>query len=387
MRVALLASLAIAACDSEPVPALEPPPPAPRVDASDLLAKYECARCHEVPGVTVAEDKSCVRCHEQIHAGTFRADGKEVDPAVLARWKTRITSLRWVPSLAHADRLRREWVRDFLLSPHDVRPALVAQMPRLPLTVDEAERIAAHLVPDEGEPTLVMGDRARGASLFVGKGCGTCHQFTGANVDLAERVDIGAPVALAPDLRFTRERMTRAEIASWIRAPRGLMPALGVSESDARSLASFIMSEPLADAPRSPPPERLPVLERRVSWSEVEHAVFRNTCWHCHAESDYARGDGGPGNTGGFGFAGRGLDLSSYSSIAAGSLDDHGEPRSVFAALPDGTPRIVAHLLARHVEVAGGSVPGIRGMPLGLPPVPVETIQLVDSWIAQGRPR
>jgi len=26
-------------------------------------------------------------------------------------------------------------------------------------------------------------------------------------------------------------------------------------------------------------------------------------------------------------------------------------------------------------------------MPLGLPPVPLETIQLVDTWIAQGRPR
>jgi hypothetical protein len=29
----------------------------------------------------------------------------------------------------------------------------------------------------------------------------------------------------------------------------------------------------------------------------------------------------------------------------------------------------------------------VRGMPLGLPPLEPEQIQLVESWIAQGRPR
>jgi hypothetical protein len=102
---------------------------------------------------------------------------------------------------------------------------------------------------------------------------------------------------------------------------------------------------------------------------------------------DFARGDGGPGNSGGFGFAPRGLDVSSYSGISAGSFDETGERRSIFAELPDGTPRIIAHLLARHAERAGTIVDGIRGMPLGLPPLPLEEIQLVDTWIAQGRPR
>jgi hypothetical protein len=62
--------------------------------------------------------------------------------------------------------------------------------------------------------------------------------------------------------------------------------------------------------------------------------------------------------------------------------------RSVFAPVQDGTPRLVAHLWARHTEEAGRPVPGIRGMPLGLPALPPEDIQLVvESWIAQGRPR
>jgi mono/diheme cytochrome c family protein len=390
-RRPVLLLLVAAACGSEPPAsapaAVEPAAPAPRVDAGDLLAKYECARCHEVPDVTVAGDKSCVRCHEQIHAGTFTVDGAPVEDATLARWRGRITSLRWVPSLAHAGRLRRGWVQAYLLSPHDVRPGLVAQMPRLALTPEEAARIAAHLVPEDAEPALVIGDRARGEHLYVAKACSTCHRFSGAAVDRTSQLEISAPVALAPDLRHTRDRMTRAQIASWITSPRGAMPALGIGEEDARALATFIMTAALAPAPRPPPPQRLPILTREVTWAEVEPRVFRDTCWHCHSEPDYARGDGGPGNTGGLGFAGRGLDMSSYTALSAGSLDDAGERRSVFAPLPDGTPRLVAHLLARHVEVAGGTVPDIRGMPLGLPPVPLETIQLVDTWIAQGRPR
>ncbi|MFY0541173.1 hypothetical protein [Nannocystis pusilla] len=58
----------------------------------------------------------------------------------------------------------------------------------------------------------------------------------------------------------------------------------------------------------------------------------------------------------------------------------------MFAPLPDGAPRIVAHMLARHAEVEGAA-PELRGMPLGLTPVPLADIQLVDTWIAQGRPQ
>ena len=120
---------------------------------------------------------------------------------------------------------------------------------------------------------------------------------------------------------------------------------------------------------------------------EVSARVFRRTCWHCHSTPEFAMGDGGPGNTGGFGFKGRGLNVASYTDIAAGSLDDAGERRSIFLPISDGMPRLIAHLLARHAELTGQPVPGVRGMPLGLPPLTLEQINLVDSWIAQGRPR
>jgi hypothetical protein len=43
--------------------------------------------------------------------------------------------------------------------------------------------------------------------------------------------------------------------------------------------------------------------------------------------------------------------------------------------------------MARYGEEAGTPNPNVRGMPLGLPPLPLEDIQLVETWIAQGRPQ
>jgi hypothetical protein len=113
--------------------------------------------------------------------------------------------------------------------------------------------------------------------------------------------------------------------------------------------------------------------------------VLRRTCWHCHGEPDYAHGEGGPGNTGGFGFPERGLSLADYDGASSGILDAHGDRKSILAPGDDGTPLLVRALLARHEEIAGRPVPGVRGMPLGMPPLPPEEIQLVESWIAQGR--
>ncbi len=331
-------------------------------------------------------DKHCVRCHDDIHDGTYPASADN-----LATWRGHIVSLRWVPSLAAADRLRRAWIRDFLLAPHDVRPELVAEMPRLAISRPDAERIAAHLSPDD-DGASASGDVAHGEQLFRSLACGRCHRFTGASVDDPALHAAGRTQAkphewaLAPDLRHARARVRPAALATWIAAPRGAMPSQGVTPAAARDLAAYIAQTPLAAPAAVAPIARLPILDRPVTYAEVEEKVFHRVCWHCHAVPEYAGGDGGPGKTGGFGFAARGLDLSSYAGASSGSLDDAGEPRSIFAPLPDGTPRVVAHLLARHAEERG-TFTAIRGMPLGLPPLSLADIQLVDTWIAQGRPQ
>ena len=370
--------------------------PAAAGSNAELLRRFECNRCHEGTGLPMAaHDKHCVRCHREILAGTFAAA-----PEHLARWRGHLHSLNAVPSLrAIGDRLRRDFVAGFLLKPHDLRPNLVATMPRLALTEAEAKALAVELIAKENRLAPAPADAAAGRVLLDTRGCGTCHRFSGVPALKSSPIPVAMEpqqqadaLLLAPDLRHTRVRFQPGALVPWLLHPRALkpdtpMPEIPLSEEQARQIAAYLLTAPLDPeaAPEIPP--RLAVLTRRVGFDEVNERVFRRSCWHCHSSPDYALGDGGPGNTGGFGFRLRGLSLADYLDAAAGSLDDQGHRRSLFLPLADGTPRLLAHLLARQREIAGQTIPGVRGMPLGLPPLSPEQIQLVESWIAQGRPQ
>jgi hypothetical protein len=187
--------------------------------------------------------------------------------------------------------------------------------------------------------------------------------------------------------------MSGARVIAWLKDPKAIkadtqMPKIALSESEIRDLAGYILTAEITPPPPKPKPARLPVLTRKVTFKEVDEKVFHRTCWHCHSEPDYsAIGDGGPGNTGGLGFKPRKMILSDYAGIAAGFVDDKGERASVFMKDAEGVPRLVKTLLARHDEEAGAATGDVRGMPLGYEPIAMEDIQLVETWIAQGRPR
>ena len=409
-------ALSAAACNAEkkrepapnpldPVatPSSTPPPSAAPVllgnadHGKALVQKFECNRCHDGTGFEAAPlEKHCTSCHDQIALGKFRAPADK-----LAKWKKNVGHMREVPSLVSAGkRLRPEWVVAFLQEPRDLRPHMSPTMPRLAITPAQAGDIAAYLLRETSKPAqpALKGDAAQGRLLFEQKSCGTCHGFGGV-AELGTRPDpeLGSDrdrraVRLAPDLRHARERLLPAQLVAWLLDPSGikpgtLMPVSGLSPQDAAHLSAFILETPLAPARAPSIPARLPVLERKVGFEEVMDRVLGKTCRHCHSDPDVSLGDGGPGNTGGFGFAPRRLNVATYSGISAGLLDQRGERQSVFAKLADGTPRLVAAMLARYSELAGKPNPEVRGMPLGLPPIPIEDIQLVESWIAQGRPR
>jgi hypothetical protein len=201
---------------------------------------------------------------------------------------------------------------------------------------------------------------------------------------------VARAVALAPDLRFTRERFRSQRLLGWLLNPQAIksdtrMPNFDLSRDEAADIAAYLLGAPLAPEPAAPF-VRLPLLARHVSFAEANQQVFSRTCHHCHTDAASAGGDGGPGNTGGFGFGPRGVSFSSHASILAGYVDAKGERRSLFEPLADGTPRLVAALLARHDEARSTPRPEVRGMPLGLPPLSAEDIQLVESWVAQGKP-
>ena len=363
-----------------------------------LVAEFECNRCHAGTGLGAPKlDQDCVGCHEQIATDKFKAAATK-----LAKWKPHILPYRDVPSLTDLGaRLRPAWVRDYLLHPHDLRPNLAQTMPRLKLSAEQARDIATYLTRTSATPapsaslpavTAEPAQIAHGKELLTTRGCVGCHQVSGAGLASPPKNDpIVRTLGLAPDLRFARERAEPAALARWLLDPTQVkrdaaMPNLGLSAADARDLAAFLSFGELAAA--SPPVrfERLPVLARRVGFDEVNQQVFAVTCRHCHTNPDLAGGDGGPGGTGGFGFKPRKIDFSTYQSIQSGGVDAQGERVSLFAPTSEGLPRLVAALVARAREGEGQASDEVRGMPLGLPPLSAEQIQLVESWVAQGRP-
>ena len=73
--------------------------------------------------------------------------------------------------------------------------------------------------------------------------------------------------------------------------------------------------------------------------------------------------------------------------MSSGFVDDNGERHSAFEKGKDGAPRMLAAFLARQMEEAGHPDAEVRGMPLCYPSLSPEDVQLLESWIDQGRPR
>jgi mono/diheme cytochrome c family protein len=411
LAAALLASLAVscgnkptttgpapsASASAEPAAAIAPEePPGDAERGKALVGQFECNRCHEIPGHAAPQmDKQCFGCHVKILDGTFKGPkGAE------ARWHDRVLGLDLAPSLTSTQkRLRRTFITRFLVDPFDLRPHLGPTMPRLAITREQARDIATYLA-GAGDPSppfdLTGTDAARGRKLMETRGCAACHAFSGvapfpsAPVLDPKEKKIAPALALAPDLRHTRERLRADVLVDWVTSPKKvkpdtLMPDFDLPLAEARDIAAYILTAKLAKMEPKPIPAKLPLLTRKVGYDEVSEKVFRRTCWHCHGEADYAKGDGGPGNTGGLGFKGRQINFVDYPSVQSGMIDDKNERHSLFEKV-DGVPRLIKSLLVRQREEAGQPDPQMRGMPLGYPSLTPEEIQLVESWVAQGRP-
>jgi cytochrome c2 len=360
-----------------------------------LVGELECNRCHAGTGFSAPKlERDCVGCHEQIATGRFKTTSNKV-----AAWKPHVMPYRDVPSLTDLGaRLRPAWVRDYLLHPHVLRPNLAQTMPRLKLSPEQATDIATYLTSGATPATAPIAvtrepaQIAHGKELMSARGCVGCHQLSGGGLAAPPKNDpLVRTLGLAPDLRYARERQEPGTLATWLLDPAKVkhdaaMPNLNLLPEDARDLSAFLSFGELEAPAAKPAFERLPLLGRRVGFDEVNQQVFSVTCRHCHTNPDLADGDGGPGSTGGFGFKPRRIDFSSYQGIQSGGVDPPGQRVSLFAPTSEGLPRLVAALVARAREDAGHESDEIRGMPLGLPPLSPEQIQLVESWVAQGRP-
>jgi len=192
----------------------------------ELMIEFECTRCHALAALdTPPHEKACTGCHSDIVRSSVAGT-----PAQIARWKSNVAELADVPSLESAgSRLRRDWIRGFLLKPHDLRPNLVPTMPRLALSESEALDVATYLSPldspSESDP-LSDANADRGRVLAGAMGCSACHRFTGAArfsgslLPTDMRIaDLPRATRLAPDLRYTRDRFRKRALAEWLEHP------------------------------------------------------------------------------------------------------------------------------------------------------------------------
>jgi cytochrome c2 len=365
-----------------------------------LVARFECVRCHEGTGQpTPFIDRQCVGCHQKVMSGDLPFSKARLDG-----WRAQLRHYVTTPNLAQAGQtLRPSWIAGFLREPTKVRPHMEEWMPRLAISDADARDITVYLTKaaPQFEAQVPFGDAERGKTLAAEKGCFACHEFTGATrasgaatiPALGEKA-LGQVIVRAPDLRFARDRFRPDVMARWIEDPGSvkagaLMPTLGLSKEDARDLAAYVMTAKL-EAPPEPAAafERLPVLDRVVTFQEVSDRVLSKSCIHCHSEPDGKGSDPGPGSAGGFGFPARGIQLSSHAGAQRGYLGKDGSLHSLFRKQPPldrlGGSRLVASLVARHEETSGRPSGDVRGMPLGLPALSPEDIQLVETWVAQG---
>jgi hypothetical protein len=201
----------------------------------------------------------------------------------------------------------------------------------------------------------------------------------------------------APDLTFVRQRMRPQTLAAFIADPAAIggetrMPRYPIGAIEAARLRDYLWS-PRNDHPQPALPADLPLLQRPVRYAEVRAEVLDRICIHCHMDPKRNGGDGGPGNTGGLGYRGVGLDLETWAGVRRGALDGSGKRVSILRARPGQEAPLVTRLRLRYDEHARErSGPGAvfrasqPGMPLGLPPLTPEQFRLVRSWVAQGVP-
>lgn len=391
-----------------------------------VIVKHECNRCHTIDDVEPAgRSFHCTSCHEWLKGlepGNPQRDKlvAKWGADVIGRYQKTIVHLQKVPDLTLvASRVRPDWLATYLAEPWDLRPTLEESMIRHRLTEAEVKTLVRYFAavaraPDPYAagyqapalpPKPSAARLAEGRELFVSRGCAGCHTF--GNVDTKVSASAlaggGMAAALAPNLRFSRERTRPDALVDWLMdprlfAPKTLMPSMGLDRESAEKLRDFLFwgEAELKPAPSEPAVVEPAILSRPVPYEEMKEKVLGKICVHCHM-NDYEK-DTGPGNQGGMGYPARGLRMRTYETLVAGAKADDGARYSVLVPKKgEKLAPIVQVMLDRRREEPRDHVKAfadherppypklaVPGMPLGLPAMSDEAVSIMATWIAQG---
>lgn len=357
-----------------------PVPPSAGKTGAELMAFRECALCHapepDTPESMIHDPaRNCAACHQREGIAWFQA-----------------------PMLSRVgQKLRREWMKEFLLRPHDVRPYFHEEMPDFDFSKEEAAAIADHLIasaPEAGfAPNPAAAERiadaakheallAAGRDAYAARACQQCHEYSGVLPMAATEVNATLRTEdmrfFAPDLRFTRDRLRPEWIPGYLRHADKYDPLLrmpsypDMDDEEAVAITYFLLHESLND-----------VTPRAEAFQPVSDVSFQNDvlpvleiycAFACHYPHESQQMGWGTGFAGGFGYPRRELDLTSYKGLMTGSLDEHGNRRPM--VIPGDINSPLLQRLRGEVKPA---------MPMGIK-MPESARQILEQWILEGAP-
>ena len=155
--------------------------------------------------------KNCVACHN--------IDGWGGEIAQV------ITEQGMAPPALYSqgEKVRSDWLFNFLKAPGKIRPWLNVRMPNFRLSDEEANTLvqyftaSAKVGPFEGDPDVNM-HRAEGETLFTSYRCALCHVVGGVVPEGRESAE------LAPDLTMSAARLRPEWLLKWLENPQVYQP-------------------------------------------------------------------------------------------------------------------------------------------------------------------
>jgi mono/diheme cytochrome c family protein len=190
-----------------------------------------------IAGQRIVSQYNCMGCHA---VGDF---GGDIDTWIEEHYDSAASKQRYYPpELTHVgEKIRPEWLRQFLKSPWKYRPAAVVRMPTFGFENAQIDRLtdyfagmsrqAVHLsdVDYQIDPELAhIGQTLTGKDVY---NCFSCHLLNGATPG-------DDPAVYAPDFATMRPRLQFDFIPKWIQNPVGyqkfaVMPAFLKSKDEA----------------------------------------------------------------------------------------------------------------------------------------------------------
>ena len=153
-------------------------------------------------------------------------------------------ALSWLPPplIGEGKKVQTDWLHDFLLDPHQIRPASITRMPKFNMSSDEAEKLVNYFAavenmdyPYEFKSRTRTSHIAQAEAAYTGKADGPGNVRMGDAMNIVVSLCVqchhvgdfhpdGNPRGHGPDLSEIYRRMRPGYLRDWIADPKLLLP-------------------------------------------------------------------------------------------------------------------------------------------------------------------